>query len=311
LKGKVIKTTGSWHWVETEEGRVIKCRARGRLRIQGLSTTNPAVIGDIVEIKPGREPGEGTIQWILPRENYLVRESPKNRFQRHVLAANIDQAFLLVTLVQPDLKPGFADRFLTTCELFHIPAKIIVNKSDLFTEKSLEKLDHFRAVYEPLGYPVYSVSAKTGEGFEPIKQLLHEKTTLLSGHSGTGKSTIINRLIPDLNLKVQELSRYTGKGKHTTTFSQMYRLPEGGYIIDTPGIKEWKLIDVRPEELSHYFPEMRSRLSGCRFNDCLHINEPGCAVLAALDAGEISPDRYDRYILLLEELREKKYWEID
>lgn len=311
MKGRIIKTTGSWQWVQLDNETIVKCRTRGKLRMEGLSTTNPVAVGDYVELEFDENHSKGSIKIILQRNNYIVRKSPKQGKQRHVLAANIDLAVLISTLKYPTVKYGFIDRFLTSCQLFHIPVLIVVNKEDLINDELNDEWKFFQSTYQAIGYPLLRISALKKTGLEALKKYLKNKTCLITGNSGVGKSLLINRLIPDLNLKTASLSKFTGKGKHTTTFTQMYPLPEGGFLIDTPGIKEWKLSDVKPRELAHYFPEFIRIMKDCKFQDCQHVKEPGCAVRIAVENAEISPFRYEQYLNIYRELKAVNYWELD
>lgn len=308
MKGLVLKSTGSWYTVELEEGQELLCRMKGKFRLEDRGFTNPIAVGDKVVVEE-EEAGEGgVITEILPRENYLVRASPRKKHGQHILAANLDQAVVIVTLRQPNLKRGFIDRFLVGCEAYHVPAVILCNKKDLWKEEDFETWQLLKYTYKRLGYGLLAVSATEGAGMEELHTLLKDKVSLMAGHSGVGKSTLIAQLDPELDLKTAPLSGYTGKGQHTTTFAQMYPLSSGGYIIDTPGIKELSVVDIEPKELAHYFPEMRERMEHCRFNNCLHLDEPGCAVVQALEAGEIDPYRYENYVYILGEIREQKPW---
>jgi ribosome biogenesis GTPase len=245
-------------------------------------------------MEPEQETGVITI--LHPRKNYIIRKSINLSKQGQIIAANLDQALLVVTLASPRTSLGFIDRFLVTAEAYSIPAKLIFNKLDLFSDEGLEILADYKAVYENIGYPCYGVSAKEGTNMEKVKELLKDKVTLFSGHSGVGKSSLINALLPDLYLRTHQVSDWSDKGMHTTTFAEMFELPQGGSIIDTPGIRELGVIDIEKQELSHFFPEMRGRMHDCRFHNCRHINEPGCAVLKALENGEIEPSRYESYL---------------
>ncbi|WP_207429100.1 ribosome small subunit-dependent GTPase A [Pedobacter sp. SYSU D00535] len=296
MQGLVIKSTGSWYQVETENGKIIDCRIKGKFRTKDIKTTNPVAVGDEVEIELEPELSTGVITKLKDRKNYIIRKSVNLSKQAQIIAANLDQAFLIVTLASPRTSLGFIDRFLVTAEAYDIPASIIFNKLDLFSDEGLEILADYRDIYERLGYPCYQVSAKDGTNLEEIKDLLKDKTTLVTGHSGVGKSTLINQLIPDVELKTGEISEWSDKGQHTTTFAEMHKLPQGGYLIDTPGIRELGIIDIEKQELSHFFPEMRELLNQCKYHNCRHINEPGCAVLAALEEGEIDESRYDSYL---------------
>ncbi|MFD1628687.1 ribosome small subunit-dependent GTPase A [Pseudopedobacter beijingensis] len=296
MQGLVTKSTGSWYSVAAENGEHYECRIKGKLRIKGIVSTNPVAVGDIVtfELEPDQE--TGVISKIEPRKNYIIRKSINLSKQAHIIAANMDQAFLVVTLASPRTSLGFIDRFLVTAEAYHIPAILIFNKLDLFSDEGLDILEDFMSIYENIGYACYAVSANDGFNIEIIENLLKDKTTLFSGHSGVGKSSLINRIIPDIAIKTGEISDWSDSGKHTTTFAEMYNLPFGGKLIDTPGIRELGIFDIDKKQLAHYFPEFRERMHDCKFNNCVHINEPGCAVLKALDEGEIEPSRYDSYL---------------
>lgn len=308
MKGLVLKSTGSWYTVALEDGREMLCRIKGKFRMEDMGFTNPIAVGDKVLVEEETAGEGGVITEILPRDNYLVRASPRKKHGQHILAANLDQAVLIITLRQPKLKRGFIDRFLVGCEAYHVPAVLLCNKKDLWEEEDYETWELLQYTYKPLGYGLLAVSAETGEGLDDLQGLVKDKVSLMAGHSGVGKSTVIMRLNPDLDLKIAPLSGYSGKGQHTTTFANMYPLPQGGYIIDTPGIKELSVVDIEAEELAHYFPEMRDRMEHCRFNNCLHLDEPGCAVVKALEAGEIDPYRYENYVYILTEIREQKPW---
>ena len=242
------------------------------------------------------ELGTGVITKLLPRKNYIIRKSINLSKQAQIIAANLDQAFLVVTLASPRTSLGFIDRFLVTAEAYDVPASLIFNKLDLFSDEGLEILADYKAVYEKIGYPCYDVSALGGTGIEQVAGLLKDKVTLFSGHSGVGKSSLINALLPDLKLRTTEISEWHDKGMHTTTFAEMFELPQGGYIVDTPGIRELGIIDIEKNELGHFFPEMRARLNQCKYNSCRHINEPGCAVIKAVEDGEIELSRYESYL---------------
>ena len=296
MQGLVTKSTGSWYSVIAENGERYECRIKGKLRIKGIVSTNPVAVGDIVtfELEPDQE--TGVISKIEVRKNYIIRKSINLSKQAHIIAANMDQAFLIVTLASPRTSLGFIDRFLVTAEAYHIPAALIFNKLDLFSDEGLEILEDFMAIYGNIGYPCYAVSANEGTNIGIIENLLKDKTTLFSGHSGVGKSSLINRIIPNIEIKTGEISDWSDSGKHTTTFAEMYDLPFGGKLIDTPGIRELGIFDLDKKQLAHYFPEFRERMHDCKFNNCVHINEPGCAVLKALEEGEIEPSRYDSYL---------------
>lgn len=295
MQGLVIKSTGSWYQVLGDDGQTYGCRIKGKFRIKGIQTTNPIAVGDRVafELEPGVD--TAVIHQLEDRKNYIIRKSINLSKQAQIIAANLDQAFLIVTLASPRTSLGFIDRFLVTAEAYDIPTSLIFNKLDLYNEAGLEILADYKSIYENLGYPCYEVSATEGTNIAQIETLLKDKTTLVSGHSGVGKSSLINALMPNFNVKTGEVSEWSDKGQHTTTFAEMYILPFGGYLIDTPGIRELGIVDIEKEELGHFFVEMRERMNDCRFNDCRHINEPGCAVLKALEEGEIEPTRYDSY----------------
>jgi ribosome biogenesis GTPase len=295
MQGLITKSTGSWYQVRSGD-ETIDCRIKGKFRIKGITTTNPLAVGDVVDFDMEPEQGTGVITNLHQRKNYIIRKAINLSKQAQIIAANLDRALLVVTLASPRTSLGFIDRFLVTAEAYDIPACLIFNKLDLFSEEGLEILDEYKAIYENIGYPCYSVSALEGTNIDEVKSLLKDKVTLISGHSGVGKSSLINRLLPDLDLRTHMVSEWSDKGMHTTTFAEMFELPQGGYIIDTPGIRELGVIDIEKEVLSHFFPEMRDRMNQCRFNNCRHINEPGCAVLDALEEGEISPSRYNSYL---------------
>jgi ribosome biogenesis GTPase / thiamine phosphate phosphatase len=296
MQGLVTKSTGSWYTVRTGDGKDVECRIKGKFRIKGLVTTNPVAVGDVVDIEPEPEQGTGVITNLHQRKNYIIRKSINLSRQAQIIAANLDQALLVVTLASPRTSLGFIDRFLVTAEAYDIPAGLIFNKLDLFSEEGLEILAEYAGIYEAIGYPCYEVSALKGTNVDEIKALLKDKVTLFSGHSGVGKSTMINSLLPELELRTGDISDWSDKGTHTTTFAEMFELPEGGFIIDTPGIRELGVIDIEKQELSHFFPEMRERMHDCKFSNCRHINEPGCAVLKALEEGEIELSRYESYL---------------
>lgn len=300
MKGRVIKSTGSWYTVKTDT-TTIQARLRGKFKQDELKLTNPIAVGDYVLLE--KESGQSTsvITDILPRENYIIRKSTRKAHHSHIIASNIDQAFLMITLRNPRTSLGFIDRFLVSTESFRIPATLLVNKMDeKYKDKDLEYLQDIKEIYGPLGYPVIEISALKGETLkEQFFPLLKNKTTLLSGHSGVGKSTLLNQLIPEAQQATQEISKFSAKGVHTTTFAEMFALEEEGYLIDTPGIKEFGILDIEDQELSHYFVEMRQYLGQCKYNNCRHINEPGCMVLQKLEEGYIHPYRYDSYVNIL------------
>lgn len=296
FSGVVVRATGSWYEV-LSAGERYQCRIRGKLRLKGVRSTNPVVVGDEVQCLTD-EQGSHVIVDISPRRNYVIRRASNLSKESHIIAANIDQALLLVTLRQPETALEFVDRFLVTCEAYKIPVVILLAKIDL---QEKEEVDFFRSVYEPIGYRVVEVSAVTGEGVEEVHDLLVGRTTLLSGNSGVGKSTLVQRIDPSLDIRTGDISESHHKGRHTTTFSTMYPLSEGGALIDTPGIKGFGLIDIEEEELWHYFPEMMHYGRECRFYNCTHTHEPGCAVVAALEEGAISELRYESYLKMMDD----------
>jgi ribosome biogenesis GTPase len=296
MQGLITKSTGSWYQVQTPDKKRYDCRIKGIFRIKGITTTNPLAVGDVVDFDLEPEQQTGVITNLQQRKNYIIRKSINLSKQGQIIAANLDQALLVVTLASPRTSLGFIDRFLVTAEAYDIPAKLVYNKLDLFSDEGLEILADYKAIYENIGYPCYEVSALEGTNMGQVQDLLKDKVTLFSGHSGVGKSSLINALLPDLELRTSEVSEWSDKGTHTTTFAEMFELPQGGFIIDTPGIRELGVIDIEKHELGRYFPEMRSRMHNCRFNNCRHINEPGCAVLAALENGEIELSRYESYL---------------
>ncbi len=308
-KGTVVKSTGSWYNVRGADGVVTQCRIVGKFRLNKMILTNPVGVGDEVEWqKEGA--GQGVIKKILPRRNYVVRQSPRQLHHLHLMAANIDQALLFVTVVEPMLKPGFIDRFLLTTEPHDVPVRIVFNKSDLYTPDALEVYESVRAVYTGIGYEAQLFSSVTGEGREELTNFLKDKITLVSGQSGVGKSTAVNALQPGLEIKIGELSGWSGKGQHTTTFAEMHPLAFGGSIIDTPGIKTLAFNNLELMDIAHNFREFFVLSVHCRFGGaCLHLNEPDCAVKEALENGEVSPTRYDHYLQLMDEVKDTNYWE--
>lgn len=301
MKGKVIKSTGSWYKVLLDDGNMIDCRLRGRLKIAGSKATNPVAVGDNVLCNFEEGISHAVITEILDRQNYIIRKATKLSKQTQVIAANINQAVIIATLAYPRTSTGFIDRFLVTCEAYSIPAAIVFNKYDLLksSEEALLYLDELSAIYDGAGYPCLHVSALEKHNIELFNGLLSGKISLLAGHSGVGKSALINVIEPGLNLKVQSISKAHKKGRHTTTFAEMFALSNGGMIIDTPGIKEFGLVDFEAWELCHYFPEMRQYFNQCRYDNCTHYNEPGCKVKDQVESGVISLSRYENYLNML------------
>ena len=308
MKGLIYKSTGSWYIAKTNGGKVFNARIKGVLKIDGITSTNPIAVGDEVEMELENElEHTTTITSIIERKNYVARVSPHNKHQHHIVASNLDQSVLFATLKDPKTSQGFIDRFLVACEIYHVPAIIVFNKADIYKKKELEKFELLQSIYEKIGYKVVLASVIENKGVDEIKNLLKDKTTLLSGHSGVGTSTFINTIFPELQLKILEVSEWSGKGMHSTTFAEMFDLPFGGRIIDTPGIRELGLVDITKQELSGYFPEMRKLVNNCQFNNCMHFNEPGCAVKAAVNAGTISEERYISYLTIMESMKENDW----
>jgi ribosome biogenesis GTPase / thiamine phosphate phosphatase len=312
MKGTVVKSTGSWYEVKSESGETIKCRLKGIFRLDEdkEKDSNPVAVGDKVVIEKGDGGDTWVIGFIEPRENYIVRTSPKHKGARQIIAANLDQLLLVVTMASPRTSTGFMDRFLMTAEAYHIPTILIFNKQDMLNAKSQKKQDYVREIYEHIGYHTLFISALNGDHIEEVKEVMKNKTSLLAGHSGTGKSTLLNAIDPGLRLRTEKVSKTTGKGMHTTTFAEMYDTGFGARIIDTPGIREFGILDFKPEEISHYFIEMREVLNHCKFNNCTHENEPGCAVRKAYEEGRISEERYVNYLTILHDYKANyKHWE--
>lgn len=309
MRALVYKSTGSWYTVKAEDGKIWNARIKGILKIDGITSTNPVAVGDWVFMDTeDSEEKANMITEIEKRHNYINRQSPANKYQHQIIAANLDQSMLIATLKEPKTSQGFIDRFLVAGEAFHIPSIIVFNKADIHRKKETDLFEQRREMYEAIGYKVLLLSLKDKTGMEEVEELLRNKTTLLSGHSGVGKSSFINVVVPDMKLKTQDVSGWSGKGIHTTTFAEMYDLPLfNARIIDTPGIREFGLVDISRQELSHYFPEMRNRLQDCQFNNCLHVNEPGCAIKEAVEAGSLSMDRYVSYCMMLDSIDEKKW----
>lgn len=293
-----------------EDGSVLDCRITGKFRLEGKKITNPVAVGDKVEVERSEKEDNGTIRTILHRRNYVIRQSPRRRHDLHLLASNVDQAVVIMTITQPDLKQGFIDRFLLMTEPYEIPAIIVFNKADLYDAGHIGVFEYLRETYEHIGYKAILVSALDGQGIPELKALLKDKTTLVTGQSGVGKSTLVNAVEPELELRTQELSDYSGKGQHTTTFAEMHTLSDGGAIIDTPGIKSLSFIHLEPMDVAHNFKEFFKYSENCKFGaNCLHRSEPGCAIRDAVESEELSVLRYENYLTILEEVEDQNYWE--
>lgn len=308
MKGLVIKNTGSWYTVRTDEGQDIESKVKGNFRLRDIKSTNPVAVGDRVTITINKE-GTAFISEIEARRNYMIRRASNFSKQAHIIAANVDQAMLIVTVDYPVTTTIFMDRFLATAEAYRIPVWMVFNKIDRYGESDRQSMERLVKLYTSIGYPCSRVSALTGEGMDELVAGVKGKVTLLSGHSGVGKSTIINQLVPGVKMRVGEISEVHNKGTHTTTFSEMIPLPQGGYLIDTPGIKGFGILEMEDAEISHYFREMFKLSSGCRFHNCTHRQEPGCAVLRALSEGTLSESRYKSYLSILDDRTESKYRE--
>lgn len=308
MQGLVIKNTGSWYTVKTVEGSVVECKIKGNFRLKGIRSTNPVAVGDHVEIELNSQ-NTAFITAIGDRKNYIIRKSQNLSKQSHIIAANVDQAFLVVTVERPQTSTTFIDRFLATAEAYSVPVVLVFNKTDLLDDSLMRYQRMMTDLYETVGYKCVAVSAETGEGMDELMEMLRDRITLLSGHSGVGKSTMINRLLPGVNLRTAEISDAHNTGMHTTTFSEMLPLPGGGYIIDTPGIKGFGTFDMEPEELTSYFKEIFRFSKDCRFSNCTHTHEPGCAVLKAVEDHYIAASRYQSYLSMLEDKDGNKYRE--
>ena len=302
MQGKVLKSTGKWYTVELSDTSIVKCRIRGKMRLEGLKTTNPISVGDVVNLsKKEDDEGNRVIESIENRTNYIVRKSTNLSKQSQILAANIDRAYLLVTIHSPVTHLAFIDRFLVSAESFRIPTTILFNKIDMYSKDDLDYVDALIHMYERIGYPCKKVSALDKESVEFLKQEINGKQVMISGHSGVGKSTLVNAIDSNLNIVTNEISNAHQQGQHTTTFAEMHKLQSGGYIVDTPGIRAFGIVDMDKSVISHYFPEMRALMSECKFNNCLHLKEPKCAVKEALEKNEIDESRYTTYVQLMEE----------
>ena len=308
MKGLVIKNTGSWYTVRTDDGHTIDSKIKGNFRLKGIRSTNPVAVGDRVDIITNQE-GTAFITSIEDRRNYIIRKSQNLSKQSHIIAANVDQAFLIVTVNYPQTSTTFIDRFLASAEAYSVPVVLVFNKTDLLTDEERHYQDMMMTLYDTVGYKCMAVSAERGDGVDALLPLLRDKTTLLSGNSGVGKSTLINRILPGVNLRPAEISDSHNTGMHTTTFSEMLELPSGGYIIDTPGIKGFGTFNMEPEEISSYFKEIFRFSHDCRFNNCTHTHEPGCAVLKAVEEHYIAASRYQSYLSMLADKDENKYRE--
>ena len=308
MHGLVIKNTGSWYTVRTDDGQIIESKIKGNFRLKGIRSTNPIAVGDLVTLIVNKE-GTAFISSIDKRRNYIVRKSQNLSKQSHIIAANVDQAFLLVTVSHPETSTMFIDRFLASAEAYSVPVTLVFNKKDLLTDDELHLQQMMKTLYDTVGYPCFAISATTGEGVAPVRAALQGKTTVLSGNSGVGKSTLINSILPHVGLRTAEISDAHDTGMHTTTFTEMLPLPEGGYIIDTPGIKGFGSFDMEPEEITSYFKEIFRFSKDCRFNNCTHTHEPGCAVRRAVEDHYIAESRYQSYLSMLEDKKSNKYRE--
>lgn len=315
MRALVYRSTGSWYDVKDEDGKKWKARLKGLFRIGNITSTNPIAVGDWVQAEQDDEKEDVvSITGIEDRHNYISRQSPHNKNLHHIVASNLDQSLLIATLKDPRTSQGFIDRFLIASEAYHVPAILVFNKADTWRKKELARFEEWKEMYGSIGYAVYSMSTQTGEGLNAVKHLLDHKTSLVSGHSGVGKSSFLNAVMPQLELSTKNVSGWSGKGMHTTTFAEMFDLPGGGKVIDTPGVREFGIVHIERQELSHYFPEMRALLDKCQFNNCMHINEPGCAVKAAVfdEANNtqaankrlIYEERYLSYIAILSSIDE-------
>jgi len=306
-KGIVIKSTGSWYLVRDADGSIVECRIKGKFRTSGIKTTNPLAVGDHVIYELDEKTDFGIISKIEKRKNYIIRKSINLSKQAHILAANVDQALLIVTLAKPKTFPEFIDRFLVAAEAYNIPAKIVFNKTDIYSKTDFDEMEQLIQVYSTIGYECFPISAAANQGVDNINQLLAHKTSVMAGHSGVGKSTLINLLNPTLDLKTSEISDYHESGKHTTTFPEMHVLSNGGFIIDTPGIKGFGMVDMDKDEISHYFPELFAAMGHCQYYNCSHSHEPGCAVKKAVQEGKIAESRYKSYLNLFLNNDDEKY----
>lgn len=306
MKGLVIKNTGSWYQVKTDQDEFFECKIKGNLRLQDIKSTNPIAVGDFVEFSR-IEDKVGLISAIYDRKNYIIRRSSNLSKQSHILAANLDLVVLVITIRYPETSTVFIDRFIASAEAYNVPACILINKIDLYTDDEMQYAEALKTLYESIGYPVFMLSAIRPDSFDAFKQFLTGKTILISGNSGVGKSTLINAILPESLAKTGDISSYHNKGTHTTTFSQLYQLENGAQLIDTPGIKGFGTVDMEVDEISHYFKEIFKTSKKCRFTNCTHVHEPGCAVLAAVEIHQISLSRYQGYLSILSDFKTGKY----
>ena len=307
MRGLIIRNTGSWYTVRTDDGGQFDCKVKGTFRLKGIRSTNPVAVGDVVTITPGADGQTALIDGIEDRRNYIIRRASNLSKQSHIIAANVDMAALVVTIAHPETNTTFIDRFLASAEAYRVPVLIVFNKTDLYDDAERGQMQRLVSLYQDIGYRCVTCSAETGDGIDALQAELQHKTTLLSGNSGVGKSTLLNLLVPDAEAKTAELSAAHDAGMHTTTFSQMFFLPQGGALIDTPGIKGFGTFDMEREEVSHYFREIFRASAECRFGNCTHTHEPGCAVLQAVAAGSIAESRFNSYLSMLEDKDEGKY----
>ena len=306
MTGLVIKNTGSWYLVKTDDGSTVECKVKGNFRLKGIRSTNPVAVGDRVQIVRNAE-GTAFIHEIEERKNYIIRRASNLSKQSHILASNLDQCLLLITVNYPETSTTFIDRFLATAEAYRVPVMLVFNKVDRYDADELHYLESLIHLYTTIGYPCYRISALKEEGIDTLRSELKGKVTLLSGNSGTGKSTLINALLPQAEARTGEISQVHNKGMHTTTFSEMFPLPDGGYLIDTPGIKGFGTFDMEVEEIGHYFPEIFATSAHCKYSNCTHRQEPGCAVRQAVEEHYISASRYTSYLSMLDDKEEGKY----
>lgn len=311
MHGKVIKSTGSWYLVRTDDGRAVECKVKGNFRLRGIRSTNPVAVGDGVTIKEqpakGSEEAAAFITEIDERRNYIIRKASNLSKQSHILAANVDMALLVVTIARPETSTTFIDRFLASAEAYRVPVCIAFNKEDDLSPAEREVMDYWQALYTNIGYECYRMSALNAQGIEPLRQALQGRTTLLAGHSGVGKSTLLNLLIPDAHVRTAQISDAHGTGMHTTTYSELFELPDGGALIDIPGVKGFGTFNIERDEVAHYFRDIFAISADCRFNNCTHTHEPGCAVLQALEEHRLTPSRYASYLSMMDDQDEGKY----